>query len=327
MSRAKKIALWVVGIVIGIPVLLVLVGWTVTAAMDRTNGTIVSSGLTRRYLLYFPKSYDRTKAAPLVISLHPAATWPAVEQSLSGWNAVAHEHRFIVLYPAGTGAFFGGLGPGAEVFPMGPQSLPRDARFISDLIDKIAGEYKIDADRIYVDGMSNGGGMAFMLGCRLADRIAAVGVVAGAQDADWEEDCGELKGRPVPLVAFHGTADKLAPYLGGSSPIAPRAFVNIPEWAAKVARRNQCGAQAKEERVSASVRQLAYGGCPQNAEVVLYTIDGGGHTRPGGKPLAEWWAGKTTGDQRDSHRVEVFWPAPASELAVRPEVRCFSTRD
>jgi poly(3-hydroxybutyrate) depolymerase len=44
-------------------------------------------------------------------------------------------------------------------------------------------EYNIDSTRIYADGMSIGGGMAFALSCRLSDRIAAVGAVAAAQDA------------------------------------------------------------------------------------------------------------------------------------------------
>jgi poly(3-hydroxybutyrate) depolymerase len=34
----------------------------------------------------------------------------------------------------------------------------------------------------------------------------------------------------------------------------------------------------------------------ENADVVLYTLDGGGHTWPGGKHLAEWIAGPTIDD-------------------------------
>jgi hypothetical protein len=38
-----------------------------------------------------------------------------------------------------------------------------------------------DPKRIYADGLSNGGGMAFLLSCTMSDRIAAVGLVASAQ--------------------------------------------------------------------------------------------------------------------------------------------------
>jgi hypothetical protein len=72
--------------------------------MDKTNGTIISSGVTRRYLLYcVPKICDRSKAAPLVISMHPGAAWPAVQMNITRWNGLADEHGFIVVYPAGMG--------------------------------------------------------------------------------------------------------------------------------------------------------------------------------------------------------------------------------
>jgi polyhydroxybutyrate depolymerase len=37
-----------------------------------------------------------------------------------------------------------------------------------------------------------------------------------------------------------------------------------------------------------------YTNCADDAAVVLYTIQGGGHTWPGGKPLPEWFVGRTS---------------------------------
>ena len=201
-------------VVIGLPVAFVFSVLMWGYFSDETNGSIVSSGVTRRYLLYVPKTYDRSRPTPLVISFHPAATWPAFERNVSGcgWNELANQYGFIVVYPAGSGAFFGTLTRGANIWPAGPHTLPRDVRFISDLIDKFEAEYNIDSTRIYADGMSNGGGMAFLLSRKLSDRIAAVGVVSGALPGTLE-DCGDSK--PVPTIAFHGTADKVAPFLGG----------------------------------------------------------------------------------------------------------------
>lgn len=299
-AKRRKIILGVLVIVIGLPVAFILTAYACVSIMDKTNGTIVSSGVTRRYLLYVPKTYDRSKAAPLVISMHPGASWPAAEMHISGWNEVAEQHGFIVVYPAGSGVF-GGFSPGPHVFHMGPRSLGREVRFISDLIDKLEAEYNIDRTRIYADGMSNGGGMAFALSCRLSDRIAAVGAVAAAQMLDWEL-CADS--RPVPTVAFHGTADPMAPYQGGSSPISPGVFPSIRDWAARVAQRNQCEGGPSDTRITTSVRRLGYTNCAENADVVLYTVEGGGHTWPGGKPLPEWMAGRTTGEINAS---SVMW--------------------
>jgi polyhydroxybutyrate depolymerase len=300
-GRAKKIVFGVLGIVIGLPVFLVLTALACFWMLDKTNGTIVSSGVTRRYLLYVPKTYDPSQPTPLVISFHPAATWPAVAKSISHWNDLADQYAFIVVYPAGSGAFFGGLGPGPQVFPMEPETLGRDLRFISDLIDQLERKYNVDANRLYVNGMSNGGGMAFVLSCQLPDRIAAVGVVAGALPES-EDHCADSK--PVPTVVFHGTADKLAPYHGGTSPIAPRPFANIPEWTARLAQRNQCAGDSIDTRVAPHVRRRTYSNCAGNAEVTLYTIEGGGHTWPGAKPAPEWWAGHTTDEINATH---VMW--------------------
>jgi len=307
--KANKIILGTLAIIIGVPVLCVtaLLAWCSFA--DKTNGAIVSSGVTRRYLLYVPKTYDQSKPTPLVISLHPGATWAAVEMKISRWNELAEQHGFIVVYPNGSGAFFGGFAQGPHIWPAGPQSLPRDVKFISDLINKLEGEYNIDPNRIYADGMSNGGGMAFELSCKLPERIAAIGAVAAAQGQHW--DCGDSK--PVPTVAFHGTADKLAPYEGGKSPIAPVPFANIPQWAAHVAQRNQCKGQPSETRIAASVRRLAYANCAANADMILYTIEGGGHTWPGGAHLAEWIAGRTTDEISASRILWDFYSAHPRE--------------
>lgn len=110
---------------------------------------------------------------------------------------------------------------------------------------------------------------------------------------DWEW-CRDSK--PVPTVVFHGTADKFAPYQGGSSPIAPGSFPNIPDWTARAAQRNQCKGDPSGTRITANVRRLAYTNCAENADVILYTIEGGGHMWPGGKHLAEWIFGRTTDD-------------------------------
>jgi polyhydroxybutyrate depolymerase len=292
-GKSRKIMVGALVVFIGLPATFILAVSAWGYLSDTTNGSIVSSGVTRRYLLYVPKTYDRSKPMPLIISIHPAATWPVFERNVSRWNELANQYGFIVVYPAGRGAFFGTYTRGASVWPAGPRSLPQDVRFISDLIDKFEADYSIDPSRIYADGMSNGGGMAFLLSCKLSDRIAAVGIVSGALPGTLEE-CGDS--RPVPTIAFHGTADKVAPFLGGKSPIAPGLFPSIPDWTARLASRNQCKGDGSDTRISPQVRRLAYTNCAENADVVLYTIQGGGHSWPGGKPLPEWIFGRTTSE-------------------------------
>src|SRR5205085_8281935 len=117
----------------------------------------------------------------------------------------------------------------------------RDVEFVAALIDTLEAEYHIDSSRIYANGLSNGGGMSFILSCTLSNRIAAVGLVAAAQTAPWSW-CADRP--PVPMIWFHGTDDPAVPYKGGASPVlrGGQRFPAVPKWAALWAQRNRCGA-------------------------------------------------------------------------------------
>ena len=297
--NTRKIVIGAVVVVIGLPVVLVVIaGVSFYAlmsfyALNRTNGTIVSSGQQREYLLYVPRSYDRAKPTPLVISMHAAALWPATQREASQWNKVADENGFIVVYPSGT--TLSGSGTGVlpfRVWQLRPEAdASANVRFISELIDTLEAAYNIDPTRIYANGFSNGGAMVFALSCRLSHRIAAVGTVSAAQDQRPWSWCADS--RPVPLINFHGTAD-LVPYNGGKVWASPRPFPSVPTWTANWARRNQCVTNPVESVVAADVTRLEYTNCADDAAVVLYTIRGGGHSWPGGKPIPEWMVGPTS---------------------------------
>jgi hypothetical protein len=65
MTKKKKIIVDLLAIVVGLRLVLVLAAFAYFHIADKTNRTIVSSGLPRRYLLYVPKTYDRSKSTPL----------------------------------------------------------------------------------------------------------------------------------------------------------------------------------------------------------------------------------------------------------------------
>ena len=70
--------------------------------VNRTNGSLVSPGKKRSYLLYVPETFDPAAPTPLVISLHGLAEWPAHQRQISRWNELASQYGFIVVYPCGT---------------------------------------------------------------------------------------------------------------------------------------------------------------------------------------------------------------------------------
>ncbi|MDP2955697.1 MAG: PHB depolymerase family esterase [Longimicrobiales bacterium] len=294
--RSRKAVLGAVLGLLSLPVALAVVEAASFHARNRSNGSLVSSGERREYLLYVPESYDPTRPTPLVISMHGAGVWGATQRDISLWNDVADQNGFLVVYPSG----IRGGGPRIWNVDRGA-GRARDVRFIAELIDTLMAAYNIDPTQVYADGLSNGGGMAFVLSCTMSDRIAAVGLVASAQTLPWGWCTDD---RPVPMIAFHGTEDRTTPYDGGPSWVSRVAFPAIPRWAARWAGRNGCAPEPADSAVAADVVRRSYTDCVGGASVVLYTIQGGGHTWPGGGPLPEWMVGPT------SHSVDatrVMW--------------------
>jgi polyhydroxybutyrate depolymerase len=171
-----------------------------------------------------------------------------------------------------------------------------DMAFIGALLDRVEATLCVDRARVYVTGLSDGAFMTSAVACVYAGRVAAVAPVAGIQ-----VPAGCHPSRPVPVVAFHGTADPFVPYDGGLGPAAlalpapdgshrtlgqvlgphaaQRTGPSGPAVTARWARRNGCAA-APTTRSAPGVARIAYR-CPSGADVVLYRISGGGHAWPG----------------------------------------------
>jgi polyhydroxybutyrate depolymerase len=254
-----------------------------------TRHSLTVDGRERAYLLYTPPGYDPATPAPLVVSLHGFASGPVNQMEVSQWNEVADEHGFMVAYPEGTG--FPKRWNTSSVTDEGGAD---DVAFLSDLIDALSEQYNVDPQRVYVNGLSNGGGMSNTLACLRPERIAAIGGVAGA----YTEPAGGCNPtRPVPVIAFHGTDDRIVPYAGGAAG-GPQNFVfpAVPEWAAAWAERNGCEAAPENLPAQGEVSGVRYTGCTNDADVIFYTVDGGGHNWPGGGRLPEAIVGHMTED-------------------------------
>lgn len=262
------------------------------------DGVMEFDGLRRTYRVYVPESYDPTQPTPLVLSLHGFASNARQQMEFSQWNRVADENNFIVVYPQGAGAPPGWNsgrigGRLAELFPR-----PDDVAFIRALIDHLGETLCIDPARVYANGLSNGAGMSSRLGCELADRIAAIGGVAGAYTS---LECEP--GRAVPVIAFHGLDDPISPYEGGEA--GPEmALTPIEEWAGEWAARNGCDTEPLIETVTENITRRTFSGCESNADVILYSIAGGGHTWPGGGRQPVFIAGEVN---REIDASAIMW--------------------
>jgi len=264
-------------------------------ARPHASGTSVQSIATadgqRTYRLHVPPSYTGTIAVPLVFNIHGATSNAAAQEGYSGFSAKADAAGFIVVYPEG-------LVTGAIPYThfnawMLASPEPNDLGFMTALLDALEAQLCIDPARVFSTGMSNGGIMSVRLACSLSSRIAAIAPVAGAYyppdalNVNPAEVCPDTA--PVPLVAFHGTADAVVPFNGGLGGVSGTTNFRLPidnntpaedvmaDWSAH----NGCTGARLESQVSTEVRLVQYGGCSRGAIVQLYAVDGGGHTWPG----------------------------------------------
>lgn len=248
-----------------------------------TAGTGAEAEGGRWYLRHVPAAHDGTTPVPLVVDLHSYAEGAEVHTVHSGLGPHGDEAGFVTVTPQGTGTL-----PMWLPMPGSP-----DVAFVEQVLDDVEATLCVDRARVYVAGLSNGAMLASVLACELPDRIAAVGAVAGVTEVE-----GCEPGRPVPVVAFHGTEDPFLDYDGGyGAAVAalptpdgegvvgdaqPAVVMPVPDVVAAWAGRNGCDGAAgpAEERVAEDVTRLTFD-CPTGAEAVLYRVEGGGSTWPG----------------------------------------------
>jgi polyhydroxybutyrate depolymerase len=226
---------------------------------------IVISGQTRQYRLHIPPSYTQDKPVPLVINLHGYNSNAEQQEHVSQMSVKADEQSFIAVYPEGLGS--------PQTWHVGPREEgAADLQFIHDLIRYLQSQFNIDSVRIYATGISNGAQMTNRLGCELADVLAAIAPVSGGYPPT--QECHPT--RPVPVVAFHGTADKLIPYEGQG-----RLLLSAREWAAAWANRNGCDSTPTVTFQHGEVTGETWDNCRDGATVTFYTVQGRGHSWPG----------------------------------------------
>jgi polyhydroxybutyrate depolymerase len=240
-------------------------------------------GQSRIYHVHEPDNLPQTGASVVVV-LHGAYNTGCDVAEMSRMNAMSDEKGFLVVYPDGAGGLFNQTWNATLCCDPARQSGVDDAGFIDAIIDDLGVNlnHDINPKRIYVAGFSNGGMMAHAVACRLSHRVAAVGIVAGTGVLD-PAACGPA--HPVSVIAIHGDQDPRVQYNGGTFPsrAGGQAYPGIREVVAFWRDHNQAGTTVPVQPVDTVAEVERYTGGIDGTEVVLYTVQGGNHSWPGGR--------------------------------------------
>src|SRR5262245_26364613 len=135
------------------------------------ESTFKHNGHDRTYILHLPKGY-KNDPVPLVVALHGAASNGAQTERLTGFDRIADEKGFAVVYPDGLERIW-------RYTELMDRKGIDDIGFIVALVDKLVKDKVADPKRVYATGISNGAYMSNALAARHADTFAAIAPVAG----------------------------------------------------------------------------------------------------------------------------------------------------
>jgi pimeloyl-ACP methyl ester carboxylesterase len=161
------------------------------------------------YGIYIPKNFDASTKYPLVVMLHGAysnhrldlrrvfgqGNRPRESDAVaSRYFPALREVNFIVVAPYSRGT-------------MGYQGIAE--KDVYDAISDVKRRFPIDEDRVYLTGLSMGGGGTLWLGLTRPDVWAAIAPVCAAAPVGTEELAPNALNLPVRL--FHGDQDDVVP--------------------------------------------------------------------------------------------------------------------
>jgi polyhydroxybutyrate depolymerase len=275
--------------------------------------TFSYDGLERQYILYQPAfKTGHSGARPLLLVLHGGGgTNSGMLRLTKGrFNELADRDGFFVVYPQGVDKSWNDGRP--DKISGAHRKGIDDVGFLRALIEHLIARYPIDSKRIFVTGISNGGLMSFQLGCSLPDKIRAIAPVTAQIPAAIAPLCGFES--TVSLAVFNGTADPLVPYNGGQIMVFRRQrgeVLSTDETIGIWRRKNRCRPEAVITELpdiaddGTRVTEFEYSRCENKSKVVLYRIEGGGHTWPDGRQyLPVRRIGRTT---RDINGCDEIW--------------------
>lgn len=185
-----------------------------------------ASGVTMPYRLFVPAGYDASKKYPLVMFLHGGGeNGTDNERQLAGtegatvWAKPAEQAKRPAFVLAPQGHPYVNPDPAA---PLGGFGITRDRegnRYMAEVLkpsadvhtaiavlEKVMREYGVDARRVYLTGLSQGGFGTWNAALLRPDLFAAIVPIAGGGDP---EQVSKLVRTPV--WAFHSEDDQVVP--------------------------------------------------------------------------------------------------------------------
>jgi len=240
-------------------------------------------GKQREYILYLPK--DLPDNSPLVFVIHGFTDNAENMMKTTGFNALADVNKFAVCYPQGLtdndGRTFWEVG-----YKFTQSVHVNDVIFFVELTADLQQKYKLNKEKTFATGMSNGAGMCIMLTCKASEVFKAVAPVCGTIMKTVYDESQNLQ--PIPVFMINSTADKITSWNGDlENTQGWGVYLSTPDLLKFFVERNKCTQFETDTLPDINTADSSFvitekhtHGVDRN-EVWFYKVVNGGHDWPG----------------------------------------------
>lgn len=272
---------------------------------------------------YVPKSIKEN--APLVVVLHGCGQGATAAAELTGWNKLADEYGFYVMYPQ-------------QHFPNNPQhcfnwfkknEIERgkgECESIKQMVDYMLKKFKSDSKNVFVTGMSAGGAMSTVMIATQPGMFKAAAIFAGGpykpgsniftssgsmlwgvdktrdewEDLVWRENPA-FKGKYPRVIVFHGTTDPVVN--------VRNAVETVEQWTALHKTDSVPSKIDSAYFGQQDIMRIAYNNKEKEEAVVFYKIKNLGHAIPVDPGYCDNQGGKTGLFATDKNFYSTYYTA------------------
>lgn len=280
---------------------------------------------SRAYRVYIPKGLRRTTRAPLLLALHGCTQTGLDFAAGTRFNDLADTHKFIVVYPEQPAAqhaqrCWNWFRTGHQLRAAGEPAI------LAGIVRQVAQEghrWRVDPDRIYVAGISAGGGMALVLAAAYPELFAAVGVhsappfrsATGPADAIAAMQGGGHAPTPAtvlpPLIIFQGSGDGTV-RASNAERIAAQWLASQPAETVGKGRQTRKDPPRTSSGRGPRPHRVTRWSVDRRVQLELWVVEGLGHAWSGGSAKGSY------SDARGPRASTQMWRFFARHVATRP---------
>lgn len=178
-----------------------------------SSDSIDVAGTQRSYTRYVPAQLR--KGAALVLVLHGSGEGAGQMRRETGYafERLADRHGFAVVYPNALEGLWNACSIVGAVGAHGRAA--DDVAFLTQLVDRLAAQLPIDANRVFATGSSRGGSMVLRLALEAPSRFRAVAAVSASVPTPDNFQCTSGAQGTSSVMIMNGTQDPLMPFEGG----------------------------------------------------------------------------------------------------------------